>query len=52
MAGLVTVIGPAASTGAMSSVAGNPSDWTAWLFVLLTLALIGEVASRRLRGAA
>ncbi|MDB4869903.1 MAG: hypothetical protein JWL97_907 [Gemmatimonadales bacterium] len=52
MAGLVTAIGPVASTGAMSRGAGNPSDWTAWLFVLLTLALIGEVASRRLRGAA
>jgi hypothetical protein len=52
MAGLVAAIGPAASTVAMSNLAGNPADWMAWLFVLLTLALIGEVASRRLRGAA
>jgi hypothetical protein len=52
MVGLVAAIGTAASTGAMSSLAGNPSDWAVWLFVLLSLALVGEVASRRLRGAA
>jgi hypothetical protein len=52
MVGLVAAIGPSVSTAGMSNVAANPSDWTAWLFVLLTLALIGEVASRRLRGAA
>ena len=51
MAELVAAIGPRASTPTMSRLAGGPSDWTAWLFMLLTLALVGEVASRRLRGA-
>ena len=51
MIGLVAAIGPAASIVAMSKLAGSPSEWAAWLFVLLTLALVGEVASRRLRGA-
>jgi hypothetical protein len=51
MAGLVAAIGPRAPTTAVSSLGGGPSDWAALLFVLLTLALVGEVASRRLRGA-
>lgn len=50
MIGLVAAIGPSASSGALSNLAGNPSDWPAWLFVLLAVALIGEIASRRLRG--
>jgi hypothetical protein len=51
MAGLVAAIGPRAPTTAVSSLAGGPSDWATLLFVLLTLALVGEVASRRLRAA-
>jgi hypothetical protein len=51
MAGLVAAIGPRAPTTAVSTLAGGPSDWAALLFVLLTLALVGEIASRRLRGA-
>jgi len=51
MAGLVAAIGPRVPTTGMSRLAGSPSDWTALLFVLLTLALVSEVASRRLRGA-
>jgi len=51
MVGLVAAIGPRASTAAMSNLAGGQSDWPAWLFLLLALALLGEVASRRLRGA-
>lgn len=50
MVGLVAAIGPSAPTRAMSSLGGDPSDWTTWLFVLLALGLVGEVASRRLRG--
>ena len=50
MVGLVAAIGPSVPTRAMSSLGGNPSDWTTWLFVLLALGLVGEVASRRLRG--
>jgi len=49
---LVAAIGPRTPPRAMSSLSEKPSDWMAWLFVLLTLALMGEAASRRLRGAA
>jgi hypothetical protein len=51
MVGLVAAIGPSARAGAMSNLSGEPSEWMAWLFVLLALALVGEVTSRRLRGA-
>jgi hypothetical protein len=36
----------------MLNLPSAPADWIAWLFGLMALALIGEVASRRLRGAA
>ena len=51
MTGLVASIGPSALAGATPNLAGAPSDWMIWLFALLALGLIGEVASRRLRGA-
>ena len=51
MAGLVAALGPATSVGAMAGLSSKPSDWTAWLFMLLALSLVGEVASRRFRGA-
>ncbi len=51
MVGLVAAVRPGTSSGAMASLSGKSSDWMAWLFVLLALGLIGEVASRRLRGA-
>jgi hypothetical protein len=51
MAGLVAEIGPSTPEGAMSSLARRRSDLMASLFVFLTLGLVGEVASRRLRGA-
>ena len=50
LVGLVDAIGPATPVGGMSNLTGRASDWIAWLFVLLALALVGEVASRRLRG--
>lgn len=50
--GLVAAIGPRTSASAVLNLPGNPSDWTAWLFGLLVLGLVGEVASRRGRGAA
>jgi hypothetical protein len=50
MVGLVAAIGPSTPAGAAANLSGKPLDWMAWLFVLLTLGLIGEVASRRLRG--
>jgi hypothetical protein len=51
MVGLVAAIGPSASAGAISKLSGNRSEWMAWLFLLLALALVGEVTSRRFRGA-
>jgi hypothetical protein len=51
MIGLVTTIGPAAPVEARSGLPANQSDPMAWLFVLLTLGFIVEIASRRMRGA-
>jgi hypothetical protein len=51
MIGLVTNIGSGTRVEARLGLSGNRSDPMAWLFVLLTLGLIGEIASRRLRGA-
>jgi hypothetical protein len=51
MIGLVTAIGSATHLEARSGLSGNQSDSMVWLFVFLTLGLIGEIASRRLRGA-
>jgi hypothetical protein len=51
MIGLVAGIGASAPEGAASRLSGNRSGWMTWLFMLLTLGLIGEIASRRLRGA-
>jgi hypothetical protein len=47
----VADFGPSTPPGALSRMSEQPSDRMAWLFVLLTIALVGEVASRRLRGA-
>ena len=52
MIGLVASIGPSTLSGAMPHRSGESPDWMAWLFVLLAAGIIGEVASRRLRGAA
>jgi hypothetical protein len=52
MIGLVGAIGASRSSGAMLNFPGTQSDWVAWLFALMALGLVGEVASRRLRGAA
>jgi hypothetical protein len=51
MIGLVAAIGAGALTGSSANLSATTSDWIAWLFVLLALALVGEVTSRRLRGA-
>lgn len=51
MIGLVSAIGSVTQGETKSGRSGNRSDPMAWLFVLLTLGLIGEIASRRLRGA-
>lgn len=49
MVGLVAVIGPSTPAGAMASLSGKPADWIGWLFVVVALGLIVEIASRRLR---
>ena len=49
MIGLVAAIG-SAGTAAASNLSGTTSEWSVWLFVFLTLALTGEITSRRLRG--
>jgi hypothetical protein len=48
--GLVGAVGPGTRPASMAGLPGNPSDWLAWLFVLLALGIIGEVTSRRTRG--
>jgi len=50
MIGLVAAIGPGASVSAIANLSTELSDWMAWLFVLLSLGFIGEIASRRARG--
>jgi hypothetical protein len=50
MTQLVTAIGIGTAAGVVSSVSGKGADGMAWLFVVLALSLIAEVASRRLRG--
>jgi len=49
--GLVAAIGPATSASGLLNLLGKRSGWMVWLIVLLALGLVGEVASRRLRGA-
>jgi len=51
MIGLFAAIGPATPASAMSNLSGQRSDLMTRLSVLLALGLIGEVTSRRLRGA-
>jgi hypothetical protein len=51
MIGLVSAIGPGTPAGPTANLSGSSTDWTAWLFALLAVGLIGEVASRRVRGA-
>jgi hypothetical protein len=51
MVGLVATLGPNAQSGAAVNLPGGQSGAMLILFSLLALALIGEVGSRRLRGA-
>lgn len=52
LADLVASVGPGNSSGLISGLTGNSPNLRVWLFVLFAAALIGEVASRRTRGAA
>ena len=51
VARLVAAIGPRTAGQGVARQRVNPTHWMAWLFIFLSLALIAEVASRRLRGA-
>ena len=51
VADLVSTLGPSSDRTGIARSGLNPSHWAAWLFALLSLGLIAEVASRRLRGA-
>ena len=51
VAELVASIGPRSAGSGVARQTVNPTHWLAWLFTLLSLAVIVEVASRRLRGA-
>jgi hypothetical protein len=51
LADLVAALGPASAGAAVARSGLNPSHWISWLFAVLSLALIAEVASRRVRGA-
>lgn len=50
MVGLVAGVGPRSPAEDISGVTGNAPDWMAWILVLVSLGLMGEVASRRTRG--
>ena len=51
IAALVGAVGMNTPAAAFSSLAGNPGDWSVWLFLLLMFCLVAEIGSRRLRGA-
>jgi hypothetical protein len=51
VAQLVAAIGLRSAGPEVAKETVNPTHWMAWLFIFLSLALIGEIASRRLRGA-
>jgi hypothetical protein len=50
LADLAASIGPRATSNGMLVGERSPSSWTLLLFTILTLTLVGEIASRRLRG--
>jgi hypothetical protein len=52
LADLAASIGPRMTSNASLVGERSRSSWTLVLFTILTLALLGEIASRRLRGAA
>jgi hypothetical protein len=51
VADLVSALGPSTNPADVARSGLHPSHWASWLFALMSLALIAEVASRRLRGA-
>lgn len=51
LAALVSALGPATRTGAVARTPGVESHWTLWLAILLSISLLAELTSRRLRGA-
>lgn len=51
VAELVSALGPPSAREAVAGGGLSRSHWLAWMFALVAIALIAEVASRRLRGA-
>lgn len=51
VAELVSALGPPSAQGDVAGGGLSRSHWLAWMFALVAVALIAEVASRRLRGA-
>jgi hypothetical protein len=51
VAELVSALGPPRAEGDVAGAGLSRSHWLAWMFALMAIALIAEVASRRLRGA-
>jgi hypothetical protein len=51
VAELVSALGPPRAEGDVARAGLRRSHWLAWMFALMAIALIAEVASRRLRGA-
>jgi hypothetical protein len=50
MASFISAVGPRVDESNVANLATSRSHWTIWLFALLGIALVTEVASRRLRG--
>jgi hypothetical protein len=50
MASFVAAVGPRVEESNVAHLATSKSHWTVWLFALLAIALVTEIASRRLRG--
>jgi hypothetical protein len=51
MASLVAAIGPRVDESTGANLTESSPPWMVWLFILLSLAVLAEVVSRRLRGA-
>jgi hypothetical protein len=49
-AALVSALGPALPSGAITRPLETPSNSTAWLAILFAFSILAEIASRRLRG--
>jgi hypothetical protein len=51
LASFVAAVGPESRATTSINTTGNVQRWAVWLFLLISVVLLAEVASRRLRGA-